>query len=107
MLHHSPGTSTLVAAALGWTAMMGLMMAPTVAPWVLAYHRFGLTAGPYLARLRGTVSFALGYFVVWSLFGLAVAVVQTHIAVTGPLSGLLLAAAGGFQFTALKQACLT
>ena len=87
--------------------MMGLMMAPTVAPWVLAYHRFGLTAGPHLARMRGTASFAAGYLVVWSLFGFAVAIVQTHTAVNGPLSGLLLAAAGGFQFTALKQACLT
>ncbi len=107
MHHQLVASDTLIVAALSWTAMMGLMMAPTVAPWIAAYHRFGLTAGAGLVRLRATLLFASGYVAVWSLFGLAVALVQTKFAITGPWSGAILAGAGLFQFTSIKQACLT
>src|SRR4030095_1560134 len=58
-------------------------------------------------RLRGTVSFASGYFAVWSLFGIVLAVTQTAVPVTSWRSGVILAGAGVFQLTPLKQACLT
>ena len=108
MPHHQLVTSgTLIAAAASWTAMMGLMMTPTVGSWVVAYHRFGLTSGKYQARLRGTLSFASGYFAVWSLFGIVLAVTQTAVAIDGWRSGVILIGAGLFQLTPLKQACLT
>ena len=108
MPHHQLVTpATLIAAAASWAAMMGLMMTPTVGPWVAAYHRFGLTSGDSGARLRGTVSFAGGYFAVWSLFGIVLAAAQTWVVVTGWRSGVILAGAGLFQLTPLKQACLT
>jgi predicted metal-binding membrane protein len=108
MAHHQLiRFETLLAATASWTAMMALMMTPTVGPWVAAYHRFGLTAGEHLARVRGTLLFASGYFAVWSLFGAVLAVAQMKFAITGTWSGEILAGAGLFQFTPLKQACLT
>lgn len=108
MAHHQLiRFETLLAATASWTAMMALMMTPTVGPWVAAYYRFGLTAGEHLARVRGTLIFASGYFAVWSLFGAVLAVAQMKFAITGAWSGVILAGAGLFQFTPLKQACLT
>jgi predicted metal-binding membrane protein len=100
-------TGSLAATALGWTAMMAVMMAPTVAPWVTAFYRFGLSAGDNASRLPATVWFVSGYFVVWSLFGIVVALTQALIGFPPEWSGTILVGAGLFQFTSLKQACLT
>jgi predicted metal-binding membrane protein len=108
MTSHFHGASVpLLAAALSWTAMMALMMAPTVAPWVTAYHRFGPIAAAGLVRLRATASFAGGYVAVWLLFGTALALIQSNIAISGRWSNVVLAGAGLYQFSAIKQACLT
>jgi predicted metal-binding membrane protein len=102
---HGPGSLTVV--ALAWAAMMTAMMAPTAAPWVFAFHRFALARGDEARRLRSTLSFVAGYVLVWSLFGVALALVQTQVAVPERWSGAVLIGAGVFQLTPLKRACLT
>ena len=65
--HHSTaGASALSVAALSamWLAMMALMMAPTVWPWVRAFHRFGSRQGGS-GSTASTLSFSSGYLAAW------------------------------------------
>jgi predicted metal-binding membrane protein len=93
-----------------WAVMMIGMMLPSASPMVLAYRRFAAGRG-------STPSFVLGYVVVWSAFAVMAAALQWLLhnaalvtsmgASSSPaLAGTLLIAAGVFQFTSLKQACL-
>jgi predicted metal-binding membrane protein len=102
---------------LMWAIMMVAMMLPSVAPAVL------LVAA--LMRQRGgnhvlgpTGLFVLGYLVVWFGFSLVATGLQWTLDTYGLLSagmasgsatlaGILLIAAGLYQWTPLKQACLT
>lgn len=101
--HHR---DTFLLTAVGWTAMMSVMMAPTVAPWVAAVHRFGFAREESRRRVQRTVLFGAGYVAVWSLFGLVVALAQHLIAFPSTWNGPILVGAGLFQFTAMKRACL-
>ncbi len=108
--------ATIAATALMWVLMMAAMMLPTAAPMLGTYA--GLAAkedhGARLARRVGL--FAAGYLGLWSGAALAFALAQLLArGITGteggtqatPLgAGLLLAAAGAWQFSAVKQACL-
>ena len=96
------------ALALMWAVMMAAMMLPASAPLLLLYAR---------ARQdhRGVPQSAvvlLGYLLVWALFGLIAAAVQHRWLAGADLladrraQAALLAAAGIYQFTALKRACL-
>jgi predicted metal-binding membrane protein len=107
MPHHwSHVSETLALTAASWTAMMSVMMAPTVAPWAAAFHRFGLAQGENRTRFPATLSFLSGYFVVWALFGFVVALAQVAVVPSARSSGVILVGAGLFQFTSLKQTCL-
>lgn len=86
--------------------MMSVMMAPTVAPWVVAFHRFGLTASRDLRCFPATLSFVAGYLAIWALFGLVVALAQTAVGSRVGSGGVILVGAGVFQLSALKQSCL-
>jgi predicted metal-binding membrane protein len=100
---------------LMWIIMMMAMMLPSAAPAIL------LAAA--LMRQRGTDRifgptglFVLGYLAIWFGFSLVATVLQwgleradllTDMAVDGAtLAGLLLIAAGLYQWTPLKRACL-
>lgn len=85
---------------------MSVMMAPTVAPWVTAVYRVGLAGAEPAIRLRSALWFSGGYAVVWSLFGLSVALAQAVVELPAEWSGGILIAAGAFQLTPLKEACL-
>jgi predicted metal-binding membrane protein len=103
--------------AVMWTVMMVAMMAPAAAPMILVYaavHRRRAAAGTPAVP---TAIFVLGYFVVWTGFSIVAALVQAglHTAAllspamvaTSPLlTGAVLVAAGIFQWTPLKRACL-
>jgi predicted metal-binding membrane protein len=104
-LFHSP--ETLAVSALSWTAMMALMMAPTVAPWLMASYRFGSSTGGWGNRWLSATAFAGGYLAVWMLFGVVVAFAQRVVQIPANWTGVVLVGAGLFQFTALKRACLT
>lgn len=103
---------------LMWAVMMLAMMVPSAAPMILifaAVNRKRLAENSPLIR---TGFFLLGYLVVWTAFSLLTAAGQwglhTAALVSGPavavapwLGGLLLVSAGAYQFTPLKNACLS
>ena len=98
-----------LAATFGmWQAMLVAMMGPVVLPWLLAIRRHGGRTGFFL----------LGYAAVWSAFGLAATGLQWALArggilaadrfVAHPLAaGAALVLVGLYQWTPLKDACLT
>lgn len=91
-----------------WVAMMVAMMLPSVAPtailWIRARNVTGLRA----------VAFVAGYLIAWALYGVGAYVVLLgagRLAETAPRTATwagaaVLAAAGIYQLTPLKQRCL-
>jgi predicted metal-binding membrane protein len=112
-------TWTLV--VLMWWIMMIAMMTPGAAPMVLLFARV-LRHGPGRELARNTATaiplFVLGYLAIWLAFSIAVSVIQWALVYTGfvsemmmwstnaHLSGGILIAAGVYQLTPLKTACL-
>jgi predicted metal-binding membrane protein len=100
-----------------WTAMMVGMMAPSVAPMMLLYARVGRQVKAGGKPLAATGWFAAGYFLAWVGFSLAATVLQwalqrgalldARMASTNILLGaVVLIAAGAYQWTPIKNACL-
>src|SRR5262245_39950699 len=100
-----------------WWVMMVAMMLPSAAPMILLFatiNRKQREAGhPHVA----TSIFAVGYLTAWAGFSLVAVIVQWGFERTGILSpmlvgtnvifgGLLLLAAGIYQLTPTKHACL-
>ena len=101
-----------------WTVMMVGMMTPSAMPMILMYARVGRETEPQAAPLSATVWFAAGYFLVWTAFALLATFVQWAFERTAVLDsamastsnvvgGLLFVAAGAYQWTQLKDVCLT
>ena len=102
----------LGAIVLMWAVMMIAMMLPSAAPML------SLFAGTERGRHAGSViAFASGYVIVWIGFSVAAAILQARLqeqmllsstlATTSPWFGAgLLAIAGVYQLTPLKDACL-
>ena len=101
-----------------WTVMMIAMMTPSAAPMVLTYTKINRQQGDKVKPVWGTAVFFFGYLLIWTLFSAAATLAQggLHAATllspmmetTSPiLGGIILIAAGIFQFTPLKQACLS
>ncbi len=120
-LHHGAGGSTLsgpariaVYAAI-WVVMVGAMMLPTTVPMarlVAAVSARVAGAGPVLSV------FYASYVAIWGAFGLLALAGEVGVRVAadrwpwlGAHPGLVLAGvvglAGGFQFSRLKDRCLT
>ena len=101
---------------LMWAIMMMAMMLPSAAPAILLAS--ALMTRPGGNRLLGpTGLFVLGYLLIWFGFSLVATIVQFSLDRAGLLSadmtsasttlaGLLLIAAGVYQWTPWKQACL-
>ena len=100
-----------------WWVMMVAMMLPSAAPMILLFATVNRqqsgTGHPYVA----TSIFAFGYLAAWAGFSLVAVVLQWEFERTGILSpmlvatnaifgGLLLLAAGVYQLTSIKHACL-
>jgi predicted metal-binding membrane protein len=103
---------------LMWTAMMVGMMTPSVAPMILIYARVARQASARGTPFAPAGWFAGGYFLAWAGFALLATVSQWGLeqalllspamASASPLLGAaLLIAAGIYQWTPLKYACLT
>jgi predicted metal-binding membrane protein len=99
-----------------WTVMMVGMMTPSAAPMILMYARVGRQIQAHGRPLAATVWFATAYFLVWIAFALLATLVQwafertvlLEMATTSTVvGGLLFVAAGSYQWTRLKDACLT
>jgi predicted metal-binding membrane protein len=84
-----------------WTLMMAAMMLPSVAPFALLYARGASTpAAPGLL--------ALGYLGVWALVGIPAYALDRALGMNHPrATAAVLIAAGLYQLSPLKQACLS
>jgi predicted metal-binding membrane protein len=102
---------------LMWAVMMVAMMVPTAAPMTLVYAAVARKAAAQQSPVAPTFVFVAGYVAMWSLFGIGATVVQRELdraALLSPmmvsnsalLGGALLIAAGVYQLTPLKHACL-
>ncbi len=119
MAHLWPWTPADAALAAGmWSVMMVAMMLPSAAPMILVFVTVNLRRGldanaPYVS----TGLFTLGYLLVWGVFSVgataaqwgsqrAAVLAEATLALT-PLAGAaVLVAAGLWQLTPLKYACL-
>jgi predicted metal-binding membrane protein len=112
---HPPLWVALPLFLLAWQVMVVAMMVPSSLPMI---RLFRLTIANVPNRARSMASFLGGYLVVWGAFG-AVAFLQdiavhrtvdahpwleSHSFVIG---GTALALAGAFQFSSLKEKCLS
>ncbi|WP_265563704.1 DUF2182 domain-containing protein [Sphingomicrobium arenosum] len=99
-----------------WWVMMVAMMLPSAAPTILLYARAARHGG--IARPHVTL-FLSGYLIIWGIFSAIAAAaqlwLQSKALVTGmamgsasaTLSGVLLLAAGLYQFSPWKDRCLS
>lgn len=118
--HHgpaTPGAPGFIGLAGMWIVMQVAMMSPTAVPMVLMHVRVQRHRYPGQSPLGMTALFTAGYLVVWAAFSVILAGAQTLLQGQGWLSapgaaavpglaGGILIAAGLFQFSALKAACL-
>jgi predicted metal-binding membrane protein len=104
-----PALTALIAM---WWLMMLAMMLPSAAPAILLYARVRQTRGDDTAIVKPWV-FLAGYLLVWLLFSIAAAVVQAFVTRTwialpsGAAQSAILIAAGIYQLSPLKSACLS
>jgi predicted metal-binding membrane protein len=99
-----------------WAVMMTAMMLPSASPLVLLYAGALRTGGDSRVG-RKTYAMAGGYVLVWALYSVAATALQRVLAaalILTPMmepaapaaTAILLAAAGLYQLTPLKRACL-
>jgi predicted metal-binding membrane protein len=117
------GIAAAAALASMWVAMAAAMMLPTAGPMVLTYaemaeNRMTETAGRGGRLAAAPLALIAGYGLVWAGFAAAAAALQAALtraalldpsmALASPLfSGAVFAAAGAYQFSAMKTACVT
>ncbi len=100
-----------------WAVMMVGMMAPSAAPMLLMYARVGRQGRSAGKPLAATGWFAAGYVLAWTGFSLAATLVQWGLeraalldsrmtSASATLGAVVLIAAGVYQWTPLKDACL-
>ncbi len=111
------GVRSVVTATGMWLMMMVAMMMPATLPWLMVLGSLSKSPpgrGSLPALSVGL--FAVGYFAAWLAFAVGGAVLQvvlggagllsSDLAVAAPLAGVTLAAAGIYQMSAVKAACL-
>jgi predicted metal-binding membrane protein len=100
-----------------WWTMMMAMMLPSAAPAILTYGAMGRKFSERGASTAPVAVFASGYAAIWTAFSLGVVALQILLRDLVPLTGMmavasttigggLLIAAGIYQMTPLKFACL-
>jgi predicted metal-binding membrane protein len=101
-----------------WVVMMVGMMVPTAAPMTLLYARFHGARSPGGPTVLSASAFLGGYVLAWTVFSVAATALQVTLERAGAMSpmamkldsraasGVLLIAAGLFQWTPWKNACL-
>lgn len=100
-----------------WAVMMAAMMIPSAAPMILMFARVNRERRARQRPYVPTAVFLAGYLTVWTAFSAAATLLQGALlgaALVSPMmvstsqafGGGLLLAAGAFQWTPLKRACL-
>ncbi|KVK97198.1 DUF2182 domain-containing protein [Burkholderia ubonensis] len=113
----NPSLATVI---VMWWTMMIAMMTPGAAPLILLYRRvlrhYGAADG---ASSASSLALLAGYLTIWLAFSIAAASLQKVLQPTGLisammlwsksalLSAIVLAAAGIYQLSPFKRACLT
>ncbi len=103
---------------LMWVVMMAAMMTPSAAPMILTFLTVNRRRGAAGRPVVSSWMFLLGYLVVWAAFSAVATAAQWWLheaaalspgmALVSPVSGgAVLLAAGIFQWTPLKRACLS
>ena len=99
-----------------WAAMTLAMMLPTAGPMVLTYAEIADTGARKGEPVVSPLVLTAGYVAVWFGFALAASILQWALARAGLMTGgsvgrafggAIFIAAGFYQFSTLKQACLT
>jgi len=101
-----------------WAVMMVGMMTPSAVPMLLMYARVGRQTEEHARPLAATAWFGAGYFLVWAAFALLATLAQWAFeraalldfkmaSTSTVVAGLLAVAAGSYQWTKLKDVCLT
>jgi predicted metal-binding membrane protein len=101
-----------------WIVMMIGMMTPSVAPMILIYARVGRQAAIAGQPFAASAWFVAGYLLSWTAFSLAATTAQWMLeravlltpmmeSASNILGGVLLIAAGLYQWTPVKDACLS
>jgi predicted metal-binding membrane protein len=110
------GLGELALAVPMWLAMTLAMMLPTAGPMILTYAEIADTAARKREPVVSPLILTAGYVAVWFGFALAAAALQWKLSRAGLLDGgsvgrlaggTIFLGAGLYQFSALKQACLT
>jgi len=102
---------------LMWTVMMVAMMLPTASPMIVTFATVNRRRATSETPPVPTAVFLTGYLVAWSAFSLLAAGAQwglqraallapTTLEAAPRVGGVLLLAAGIYQFTPLKRVCL-
>jgi predicted metal-binding membrane protein len=112
------GATSFAIVASMWSAMTLAMMLPSAAPMILTYSEIADTAARKNERVVSPFTLAAGYMTVWLGFAAAATLAQYALtraalldtsmaSASGLFSGAIFIAAGVYQFSALKHACLT
>lgn len=111
------GAREALAAFAMWLVMTGAMMLPLVTPWILLLSGASREKDPRPAPFGAAGFFLLGYLAVWAGYGALATLGQwalheaallspMSVAMSPLLGGALLLAAGVYQWTPLRDACL-
>jgi len=111
------GFSGFALVALMWGAMTLAMMLPSAAPMILTYAEIADTAARKGEAVVSPFVLAAGYTLIWFGFAALAALAQYALtraavldpgmaSVSGLFSGAIFIAAGIYQFSSLKHACL-
>jgi predicted metal-binding membrane protein len=110
------GAAELLLAMPMWAAMTLAMMLPTAGPMILTYAEIADTAARKREPAVSPLILAAGYVAVWLGFAMIAGLLQWSLALSGmlaggnaspPAAGAIFLAAGLYQFSALKRACLS
>ena len=112
------GVADFAMAFAMWAVMMVAMMTPSAAPMILMFAGVNRRRREQQASYVPTSVFLVGYLSVWGAFSVlaasaqwglhAASLLSPTMASTSPvLGGVLLLAAGVYQWTPLKHACLS
>ena len=111
------GLTGFAVVGLMWAAMVLAMMLPSAGPMIFTYAEIADTAAGKGERIVSPFVLAAGYTVVWLAFAAlatlaqfgftrAALINQSMASASGLFSGAIFIAAGVYQFSALKHACL-
>src|SRR5260221_3293191 len=110
--------SAVAIVASMWSAMTLAMMLPSATPMIMTYSGIADTAARKSERIVSPFVLAGGYLAVWLMFSVIATLAQIVFAraalidasmesASGLFSGAIFIAAGAYQFSKLKHACLT